>query len=295
MEPTQSAGAAAFIGSVLDPGNTYHYYVPYAIIQAKIPGVYVSQSDGAWLSEQLASGPVRVRLSVDSRATSHPSYNIVGDLPGRDEEIVMIGSHHDGPWDSAVEDASGTSLVLAQARYWSRRPASERPHRLRFILHAGHMAGGAGIYAYIKAHRKEFSSFVLEVHLEHVALDTRTKSDGSIVPIHQNVPRWFFTSRHASLEQAVSTALTEEKLTRSMLCAPDALGTAPPTDGGLYYTEGIPIAQFLSAPWYLFDSADTLDKIDRASLIPLTRAVIRIVDSTRTTTAAELRAEAPTP
>ncbi len=42
MEPTQSAGAAAFIGSVLDPGNTYHYYVPYAIIQAKIPGASTS-------------------------------------------------------------------------------------------------------------------------------------------------------------------------------------------------------------------------------------------------------------
>ena len=35
---------------------------------------------------------------------------------------------------------------------------------------------------------------------------------------------------------------------------------------------------------------DTLDKIDRANLVPLTRATIRIVESTRGVSAAAMRA-----
>jgi hypothetical protein len=55
------------------------------------------------------------------------------------------------------------------------------------------------------------------------------------------------------------------------------------------------VVQFLAAPWYLLDSVDTLDKIDRPHLIPITGATIRIIQSTADTTAAKLRAEPPTP
>jgi hypothetical protein len=46
---------------------------------------------------------------------------------------------------------------------------------------------------------------------------------------------------------------------------------------------------FLAAPFYLFDAMDTLDKIDRAGLVPITRAAIRIVESTAGISAASMR------
>ena len=49
-----------------------------------------------------------------------------GELPGADDEAVMIASHHDGPWSSAVEDSSGIALVLAQATYWAAQPVEDR-------------------------------------------------------------------------------------------------------------------------------------------------------------------------
>jgi hypothetical protein len=293
--PSIKAEAAAFIGTLTGaPGNTYEYYVPYTSDDIPIPGVWISARDGQWIHDQLAKGPVRVRLTVESTVTDHTSYNIVGDLPGADDQIVIIASHHDGPWASAVEDGSGTSLVLAQAQYWSRRRRAERPHRLRFILQAGHMCNGAGMYAYVKAHQSELENVVLEVHLEHAALEAEDDGHGELVTTDRPVPRWFFTSRHAPLERAVSNALTGERLTRSMVMAPNAFGAVPPTDGQAYFAAGVPIVHFLTAPWYLFDSVDTLDKIDRTHLVPLTRATIRIVRYTADTTAAKIRAEPPT-
>ncbi|UCE87610.1 MAG: hypothetical protein JSU66_07845, partial [Deltaproteobacteria bacterium] len=131
MEPSIEAGAAAFVGALPDyPGDSYRYYVPYDGIPRPIPGVWIRGSDGQRLRERLAEGPVRVALRVDAVREEVTCHNVVGELPGADEDAVVIGSHHDGPWSSAVEDASGIALVLAQCHYWSQRPRAARPHRL---------------------------------------------------------------------------------------------------------------------------------------------------------------------
>ncbi|HKX71507.1 MAG TPA: hypothetical protein VJM75_09780 [Acidimicrobiales bacterium] len=108
------------------------------------------------------------------------------------------------------------------------------------------------------------------------------------------MPRWFFTSRIPQLEQAVADALETEELHRSMILAPDAFGTQPPTDGAFYHLAGVPVMNFLTAPFYLFDEMDTLDKVDQDNLESLSRATIRIVDSTAGVSAAELRADVVT-
>jgi hypothetical protein len=47
---------------------------------------------------------------------------------------------------------------------------------------------------------------------------------------------------------------------------------------------------YLVAPFYLFDAMDTLDKIHRPSLVPVTRAAIRIINSTAGVSASAMRA-----
>ncbi len=52
-----------------------------------------------------------------------------------------------------------------------------------------------------------------------------------------------------------------------------------------------PEGQLPDRPLYLFDRMDTLDKVHRPSLLPLTRAAIRILESTAGVSASQLRAE----
>jgi hypothetical protein len=80
-----------------------------------------------------------------------------------------------------------------------------------------------------------------------------------------------------------------------MLVAPDALGPNPPTDAAHFHERRVPIVQLLTAPWYLFDAADTIDKVDRQALVPISEATIEIIDSTAGTTAAQMRAALPRP
>lgn len=289
MEPAIEAGAAAYIGCLSGyPGDSCEYYVPYDAVPRPIPGVWIRGSDGARLRELLSRGAVRVRLHVDAVREKITSYNVVGELPGADDEIVVIGSHHDGPWSSAVEDASGMALVFAQAEYWSRLPLRERPHRLVFLLNGGHMAGGAGCRAFLEAHAAEVERIVLEIHLEHAAAEF-TERGGALVPTGEPETRWLFTTRSARLEAAVAAALAAEGLDRALILPPDALGPHPTTDGGFFHLHGVPLVNYLTAPFYLFDAMDTLDKIHQPSLVPLTRATIRLIESTAGVSAAAMR------
>ena len=290
MEPSMAAGAVAFVGTLSDyPSDSHDYYVPYDVLERPIPGVWVRGSDGERLRALMEREPVRARIEVDSVREEITSYNVVGELPGANDETVIVGSHHDGPWASAVEDGSGIALVLAQASYWSRVPREERPHRLVFLLNAGHMAGGAGAKAFIKAHAAELDRVLLEIHLEHSAVEC-TEESGRLVPTGHPEARWWFTSRNPELEASVRGAIEAEDLARSLIMPPTAFGTQPTTDGGAFHIAGVPLVNFLTAPFYLFDSQDTMDKIHRPSLVPVTRAAIRIIEDTAGGTAEGVRA-----
>jgi len=289
MEPSIEAGALAFIGALTDyPGDSHEYYVPYDGRSRPIPGVWVSGSDGARIHALLSHGPARASIRVDALRDTFTSFNVVGELAGADDETVIIGSHHDGPWASAVEDASGIALVLAQAMYWSRVPDAERPHRLVFLLNGGHMAGGAGQAAFVRMHRAELDSCVLELHLEHAANEF-LELDGGLRATGQPEVRWWFTSRLARLEDTVRSAIEAEDLRRSYIVPPTLFGEKPTTDGADFHLAGVPLVQFLAAPFYLFDAMDTLDKVHRPSLEPLTRAAIRIIESTKDVSAHAMR------
>jgi hypothetical protein len=290
MEPAIAAGATGFVGTLTDyPSDSYTYYVPYDAIERPIPGVWVRGSDGARLRAMLSEGGVHARIVIEADRRNETCFNIVGELPGADDDIVIIGSHHDGPWASAVEDGSGIALVFAQAEYWSRVPQAERPHRLVFLLNAGHMAGGAGVHAFIAAHPSELERTVLELHLEHAANECVEDDHGALMPTGQPECRWWFTSRIPQLEAAVRETLEAEDLRRSMILPPDVFGPHPTTDGGPFHAAGVPLVNFLTAPFYLFDEQDTLDKIHRPSLAPVTRAAARLVEWTAGRSAGEMR------
>jgi hypothetical protein len=290
MASVLGSGALALIASISGyPGDSYEQFVPYRGEILPVPAVWISGRDGARLARMLVEQPVTVRLSVEADIHAAESGNVLGELPGADDEIVAVGSHHDGPWASAVEDASGVALVLAQAEYWSRVPREERPHRMLFLLNGGHMAGGGGHRTFEERHGGEMEGIVLEVHLEHAALECIEQA-GRLVPTGLPEPRWWFTSAIRRLESAVLAAVEAERLARSIVVPPDIFGgDAPPTDAHGFFLAGVPAVSMLAAPFYLFDSQDTLDKVDRDNLAAITRAAIRIIESTHGQTAKSMR------
>jgi hypothetical protein len=296
------AGAAGYVGVMDVPWDTRDYYVPYDGVDRALPAVWVDRVGGEVLRGVLASAaagggdpvpvPVRARLEVDAGHRPGRTANVVGSLPGASDEWVVIGSHHDAPWASAVEDGTGIALVLAQARFWAGVPAERRPHNLLFLLNGGHMVDGTGVRSFLAGRGGWLDRVVLSVHLEHAAAACEAR-DGRLVATGDPEVRWWFASREPGIERSVSEALAAEGVGRSWILPPEAFGEHPPTDGGPFHSYGVPLVDFLSAPAYLFDACDTLDKVHEASLEPINRAAARIVAGTAGRTAAETRALAP--
>ncbi|MGH9033099.1 MAG: M28 family peptidase, partial [Acidimicrobiia bacterium] len=290
MEPAIDAGAIGFVGLLTGfPWDTRDYYVPYDAIERPIPGIWLSGSDGRALLDLMAAGPVTARLAMEAERAPATSQNVIGTLPGASDEWVIVASHHDAPWASAVEDGSGIAMVLAQARYWAGVPRRERPHNMLFMLTAGHMVAAAGTEAFIDEHARIVESTVLEVHVEHAARRC-VGENGALIPTDEPEVRWWFTSESPTLQTTVQTALETEDLRRSLVLRPDVFFENPPTDGAFFHAAGVPLVHFLTAPMYLFDKRDTLDKIHEPSLEPVSRAVVQIIESTAGVTAAEMRA-----
>ena len=292
LEPNFANETTGLIGILSGyPWETDKYYVPYDANERKIPGVYVSGSNGKKILDLMKKGKVRANLSYKATISEVTSHNILGSLEGMSDEWIVIGTHHDGPWNSAVEDASGMALVLAQAKYWSQIPKEERPFNLLFLMNCAHMAGAAGAKAFVEKNPEFLEKIVVGIHLEHVARDVKSEN-GKLVPLDDPTVRWWFISRIIPLEELVENAIIKENLIRSIFLPPDGFpprSEHPPTDGAFYHPKGIPFISFLTAPPYLFDTADTLDKIHEESYQPLTRAVIRMIYDLRNYTATQLR------
>ncbi|MEO8602625.1 MAG: M28 family peptidase [bacterium] len=290
MDPAIAAGALGFVGLLTGfPWETRDYYVPYDAVARPIPGLWLSNADGRRLLGRLAGGAQRGRLTVEVDRHPVTTHNVVGVLPGASDEWVIVASHHDAPWASAVEDASGIALVLAQAAHWAAVPRQARPHNMLFLLTAGHMAEAAGTRAFIARHAALVERTVLQVHLEHAARRC-VAQDGALTATDEPEVRWWFTSRIASLQAAVAAALSMHDLRRSLVLPPTVFGPMPTTDGAYFHPAGVPLVHFLTAPMYLFDSCDTVDKIHVPSLEPVTRAVVDIIASTHGHSAAAMRA-----
>ena len=292
LEPAMAAGAKAWIGILDFPWQEDRYFVPYDAKQRGMPGLYLSQANGQRLLAMMQEGPVEARINVHRKISADVSHNVVGVLPGRSDDWIVIGSHHDGPWNSAVEDASGVALVMAQAHYWAQVPAEQRPHNMMFVLQGGHMSRGAGLHHTFKAYARRLrENTVAVIHLEHAGREAKV-IDGQLVPTDKPEVRWWFTSYMPRLEQVVSQAICDHKLDRSLLMPPygwpKPQAKRPPTDASLFFLTA-PVISLLAAPMYLFDPADRLSMVDEEALVPITDAVIDMVNGLAGSSAAEMQ------
>lgn len=131
-----AVGYIAVITFMAKDNNQYlHWYA-----DGSLPGLSVSPTDGDYLKELLASGPVEATMKLRGLETSGHIYNVYGTVPGMNygtegDNFIVVQTHHDG-W--ACNEASGTSVVLALAKYFSQFPKETRQYSLLFCALGSH-------------------------------------------------------------------------------------------------------------------------------------------------------------
>ena len=121
-----------------------------------IPGIGLSHEDGAFLSRVAERSEVQLRLTTTDVSEPMTSWNVLGELPGKTNDVIMLGCHYDGHDISqgAEDPASGTVGVLEAARVLAEY-AGESACTVRFVFWGIEEIGLLGSNEYVKAHEHE--------------------------------------------------------------------------------------------------------------------------------------------
>ncbi len=269
-------GAIGFIGVLSDNCNHYeHYNENYSQAYAKFldpkkyhfntmyrPGLWVSRECGETLRKRIADngGTLTVTMRMRSRVEASHANVVSGILPGMSDEIILVHSHHDSCFQGAVQDASGMSVVLAIAKYFSQIPKEERKKTLMFGAMDSHFSGYAGHEGFIKRLQDDGKNVMLDVVTEHVAMeaidDINCKEDEMRFTGEINF-RLIYVTENETLMHMVKEAMEENYLERTLV-VPCIKGKADVcSDADRFFKAGIPVASVIAPPIYLMDPVDT--------------------------------------
>jgi len=145
----------AFILVDYDFNDTFFMSPPYPMNYPK-PGFSINGSIGRKIENYSTneSYEVKARIYSEWHYDYVKSYNVIGELPGRNSSKVdIICAHYDCWWNQgAIDEAAETALVLGIAKYMKKLEEEKgiKPeHTVKFVAFAGEEFGFRGSKDYI--------------------------------------------------------------------------------------------------------------------------------------------------
>lgn len=283
-------GAAAFIGLLRDsPIDGPLQYIPYDGYLKNLPGVWIGRE---WADEVVQGCRLGARVFVESAGKTElvDSHNVVGTVVGTGAESIVVSCHHDAPFASAVEDASGLAVLLWLAREFAAQPG--HPSRnLVFVASSGHFHGGVGNRVFVERHREGFlQRTVAALGIEHIAEEAESDGQGGYRLTGRPEVRALFVDESPCLVRLLREGVTRWELDRTIAVQAYLFGPEPPCDTAPFFTAGIPSVCHISGPLYLFDPHDTIDKVRADDLPRVAGFFAELIRSLDRIPAAELEA-----
>ena len=251
VEAGKRGAVAALIRSV---GTDHHRFphtgqMTYDQNVVKVPIAALSAPDADQLHRALGRGDVEVKLQIDVQSYGKSqSGNVIAEIPGVTDEIVIIGAHLDS-WDlgtGAVDDGAGIGITVGAAKLIL--DMNKKPKRtIRIVMFGAEEVGLVGAIAYAKEHANE-----LDRHL------VGTESDFGAGKV------WRFDTNFA--ESKLYKAKEIHKVLEPLGIALGSNNASGGPDMGPLRMLGMPVVTLKQNGWDYFDlhhtPNDTFDKIN---------------------------------
>ncbi len=161
------AGAAGFLWMRDQGGHLEETGSLYA--GCKIPGAGVSRETGQRLLRLREKGPLVVKLEMENVVEKTVSWNVVGELPGTQDQdrILVVGAHFDGHdiAEGALDNAAGVAIMLQAARLVARH-SGLLGRGIRFICFSAEELGLMGSSAYVEQISDELDQIDFMLNLD---------------------------------------------------------------------------------------------------------------------------------
>ena len=251
VEAGKRGAVAALIRSV---GTDHHRFphtgqMTYDQNVVKVPIAALSAPDADQLHRALGRGDVEVKLQIDVQSYGKSqSGNVIAEIPGVTDEIVIIGAHLDS-WDlgtGAVDDGAGIGITVGAAKLIL--DMNKKPKRtIRIVMFGAEEVGLVGAIAYAKEHANELDRHVVGAESDFGA--------GKV---------WRFDTNFA--ESKLYKAKAIHKVLEPLGIALGSNNASGGPDMGPLRMLGMPVVTLKQNGWDYFDlhhtPNDTFDKIN---------------------------------
>jgi Zn-dependent M28 family amino/carboxypeptidase len=233
-----------------------------------IPGISITKEDGAFIQRIMKRhGDVRVRLVSTDECQPMTSWNVLGELPGKQDprQIVILGCHYDGHDISqgAGDPASGAVALLEAARVLAKY-APDLPFTIRFVLWGIEEIGLLGSRYYAQTHANELSDIRFYLNLDSAGAQTNNRDIvlNEWPTLEPTIEQW---REEMALDFAIGQSLTAF------------------SDHFPFFMAGVPTGGIQSAErslagrGYGHTQYDTVDKVHRADLREAAALTARLI------------------
>jgi hypothetical protein len=136
-----------------------------------------------------------------------------------------------------------------------------------------------GSKGHIRGHSNDLiNNLVVDLHIEHLALEFVEDETGVLVPTGDIQPRGLFVTNRGPLVDIARTAVVGHNLRRTAILPTDT-PLEVPTDAAAYARGDLPVISFISAPLYWNSLEDTWDKIAVDEMLPVAKAYADMIEA----------------
>jgi hypothetical protein len=267
----EDKGAAAVLINLAIPGNYQIQVAPGPRSATGLPTFTMGTEDTNTLRSLMEKGPVKVHAeyTMEMRSGLKDS-NVWGTLPGTTDEDIIVYAHHDAVFTGALDNASGMSVMVALAEYFSKIPKEQRRRTIKFVTTAGHHNGSFGTL-WMHTNRDTFlAKTALLINVEHVSV-VQTYYWGSTLRESDNIDarRWWVYGS----SKLASIALRDWNMFGVTIY--DTMEPLASGDG-MWTQVDAPTVQLIESP--AFYHTDMPERVPAAGLEAVARSYAKIID-----------------
>jgi hypothetical protein len=224
IEVAQNKGAKAVIcinGSPADSITYTNFSNMFQLTSTKIvpsitlPVLSINNHDGEYLKHLCTRyhKTLTVKLVETSKTGPATSNTVIGTLPGKTDDIIVIGTHTDSTFTGAFDNAAANAGLITLAKHYAKLPPEKREKTMIFAGWTGHECESIGSRKFVETHEELLPKITTFIELDGFGCNGYyNQADGGIIDTNMDERRGIFTTDNAVLLSFASDAVMKYKL-----------------------------------------------------------------------------------
>ena len=254
------------------------------------PVLSISTPDGIYLKHLCTRyyQKLYVKFTLISKKGPATSNTIIGTLPGKTEDIILVGTHTDSTFTGAIDNATGNSGLITIAEYYAKIPLEKREKTMIFAAWTGHECGSIGSKLFAEMHEDILSKITTFILLDGFGCNGYyNEGNGGIVPTNFDERRVLLVTQNKVLLSFVLDSVMKYKLLPASYLSERFNIVA---DLPAFVSKKVPSILIIGKPILYHTKLDTIETLNPDQLERSAKAHIEIIDSIQSTPTEIIRA-----